>query len=82
MRASTFLASGGFPSKCLMEDVALARKLSSLGRIETVHAEMRVSGRRFELGPVRAFFCMSTFPLMDRLGVSPRVLSRLYGNPR
>lgn len=82
MTASTFQASGGFPCKLLMEDVALVRKLSRMGRIETVRAEVRVSGRRFERGPWRAFLCMNTFPLLDRLGVDSRTLVRWYGNPR
>lgn len=82
MTASTFHASGGFPSKLLMEDVGMVRKLSRMGRIETIHAEMRVSGRRFERGPLRAFLCMNTFPLLDRMGVHARTLARLYGSPR
>lgn len=82
MMATTFHACGGFPSKVLMEDVALVRKLSRVGRIQTVPAEVRVSGRRFERGPVRAFLCMNAFPLLDRVGVNPRILARLYGNPR
>lgn len=82
MKTSTFRDCGGYPAKALMEDVALVRKLSRVGRIQTVPAEVRVSGRRFERGPVRAFLCMNTFPLLDRLGVNPRILTRLYGNPR
>ncbi len=82
MGTSTFHDCGGFPSKPLMEDVALVRKLSRVGRIQTVSADVRVSGRRFERGPVRAFLCMNAFPLLDRLGVNPRILARLYGNPR
>ncbi|MBL0312122.1 MAG: TIGR04283 family arsenosugar biosynthesis glycosyltransferase [Holophagaceae bacterium] len=82
MKTATFRACGGFPRKPLMEDVALVRKLSRMGGIETVRAEMRVSGRRFEHSPVRAFLCMNTFSLLDHLGVHPRTLARLYGNPR
>lgn len=82
IKTSTFHDIGGFPSKPLMEDVALVRKVCRVGRLQTVPAEVCVSGRRFERGPVRAFLCMNTFPLLDRLGVNPRTLARLYGNPR
>lgn len=82
MKASTFRACGGFPARPLMEDVALARALARRGRIRTVPAEVRVSGRRFEQGPLRACLCMHTFPLLERLCVDVRVLARLYGNPR
>lgn len=82
MKVSTLRACGGFPSKPLMEEVALVRALSRHGRIRTVPAEVRVSGRRFEATPLRAFFCMHTFPMLDRWGVDSRTLARLYGNPR
>lgn len=82
LKASTFRASGGFPARPLMEDVAFVRILSRRGLVRIVPAEVRVSGRRFEQAPLRAFFCMNTFPLLDRLGVKPRTLARLYGNPR
>lgn len=82
MKASIFRACGGFPARPLMEDVALVRALRRRGRIRTVPAEVRVSGRRFEQGPLRACLCMHTFPLLERLGMDPGVLARLYGNPR
>lgn len=77
-----FQREGGFPPRPLMEDLALSRKLAKAGRIRTLREEMRASGRRFEAGPVRAFLFMNTFPLLDRLGVSPARLRRWYGHPR
>lgn len=82
MNRSTFLAAGGFPPRPLMEDLAMARQLAGLGRIHTVREEVQTSGRRFESAPIRAFVCMNTFPVLDRLGVSPERLKRWYGNPR
>lgn len=82
MNRSTFQEAGGFPPRPLMEDLAMTRRLAKLGRIHTVHEEVRVSGRRFEAAPVRAFFCMTAFPVLDRLGVSPERLKRWYGHPR
>lgn len=82
VRASIFRACGGFSAQPLMEDLELVRRLRRLGRLRILPAEVRVSGRRFERGPLRAFLCMNTFPLLDRLGVDPRTLSRWYGNPR
>lgn len=82
LRRPLFDAVGGFPSKPLMEDLAMVRSLRSMGRTRTVPRELQVSGRRFEQGFLRAFLCMNTFPLLDRMGVSARTLARLYGHPR
>jgi rSAM/selenodomain-associated transferase 2 len=79
---STFQDQGGFPPRPLMEDLAMSRKLAKAGRIRTLPEELRVSGRRFESGAIRAFICMNTFPVLDRLGVSPDRLKRWYGSPR
>lgn len=82
VRAGAFWAAGGFPDVPLMEDIALARALRRIGRIRIVPHRVRVSGRRFEAGLVRATVAMNTFPLLFRLGVPPHVLARLYGAPR
>lgn len=79
---STFEALGGFPPRPLMEDLAMARRLARAGRIATLRETLEVSARRFEWGPARAFVCMNTFPVLDRLGVSPERLKRWYGQPR
>jgi hypothetical protein len=65
-----------------MEDVAFARRLRRVGRIVTVPAYVRASGRRFLERPVASFVAMWTFPTLFRLGVAPRTLARLYGDPR
>lgn len=82
VRRPIFDAVGGFPPKPLMEDIALVRSLRGLGRTRTVPTSLHVSARRFEQGFLRAFLCMNTFPLLDRLGVPARTLTRLYGHPR
>ena len=82
VRRDAFLRAGGFPEQPLMEDLELSRRLRRLGRIETVPAVVRVSGRRILDRPLRATATMRLFPLLYRLGVPPRALARLYGNPR
>ncbi len=82
VRRDAFVRAGGFPDQPIMEDVELARRLRRLGRLRTVPAEVRVSGRRFLNDPVRAVLAMRLLPLLYRLGVPPETLARLYGNPR
>jgi rSAM/selenodomain-associated transferase 2 len=82
VRRAAFDAAGGFPDEPLMEDVAFARRLRRIGRIVTVPAYVRASGRRFLRRPVASVVAMWTFPTLHRLGVRPRTLARLYGDPR
>jgi len=82
VRRDAFEAVGGFPAEPLMEDIGLVRRLRRLGRIVTVPAYVRVSGRRFLQHPIAGTLAMWTFPSLQRLGVPPRWLARLYGNPR
>jgi len=82
VRRAVFERVGGFPDEPLMEDVALSRRLRAQGRIVTVPAIVRVSGRRFLAHPVTSTLALWTFPMLHRLGVPPRVLARWYGNPR
>ena len=82
VRRTVFAAIGGFPDDPLMEDVALVRRVRTMGRLVTVPAYVRVSGRRFLRHPVAGTLAMWTFPTLHRLGVPSRVLARLYGNPR
>jgi hypothetical protein len=51
-----------------MEDVAFARRLRRVGRIVTVPAYVRASGRRFLDRPLASFVAMWTFPTLYRLG--------------
>jgi rSAM/selenodomain-associated transferase 2 len=82
VRREAFVGAGGFPEQPLMEDLELSRRLRRLGRIATVPAAVRVSGRRFLARPLRSVLGMRVLPLLYRLGVSPHLLARLYGSPR
>lgn len=52
VRRQTFDAVGGFPEQPLFEDVEISRRLRRLGRLVTVPADVRVSGRRFMARPI------------------------------
>jgi len=65
-----------------MEDLQIARRLQRLGRIRTVPASVRVSGRRFLARPIYYTLLVNILPLLYRLGVPPTVLARPYWNPR
>jgi hypothetical protein len=82
VRRAAFERVGGFPEQPLMEDLELALRLRRLGRIARVPAAVTVSGRRFAARPLASLVAMRTFPVLYRLGVPPRVLARLYGDPR
>ena len=82
VRADAFRQVGGFPDQPLMEDLELSRRLRRRGRIVTVAARVRVSGRRFVARPVFHTLISNTFPALYRLGVSPDRLARLYRNVR
>ncbi len=82
VRRDAFWKAGGFPDQPLMEDLELSRRLRRLGRIATVPASVRVSGRRFLAHPIRDTLLVNSFPLLYRLGVSPTALARLYRDIR
>jgi rSAM/selenodomain-associated transferase 2 len=82
VRREAFERVGGFPDEPLMEDVALVRRLRRIGRIVTVPAYVRASGRRFLRHPIAGTLAMWTFPTLHRIGVPTALLARLYGNPR
>lgn len=82
VRAGVFRRLGGFPDQPLMEDLELSRRLRRAGKIRTVPANVRVSGRRFLARPISTFVVMNAFPVLYALGVSPARLARMYGNPR
>lgn len=77
-RAATFARVGGFPPQPLFEDLELARRLRRYGRLLTVAASVRVSGRRFEARPLYWTAVVNLFPALYRLGVSADVLAWLY----
>ena len=82
VRRSAFAAVGGYPDQPLMEDLELSSCLRAVGRIASVPACVRVSGRRFVSRPVFYTACVNAFPLLYRLGVPPSWLSRIYGDVR
>ncbi len=82
VRREAFFRAGGFPEQPPMEDLERGRRLRRLGRIVTVPAVARVSGRRFLARPIFATAMVNVFPLLYRLGVAPGALARVYGNPR
>jgi rSAM/selenodomain-associated transferase 2 len=82
VRREAFERVGGFPDEPLMEDVELVRRLRRIGRVVTVPAYVRASGRRFLRHPIAGTLAMWTFPTLHRVGVPPKMLARLYGNPR
>lgn len=82
VRRSAFERVGGFPDQPLFEDLELARRLRRIGKLRTVPAYVRVSGRRFLTRPVRTVLAMNLFPTLYRLGMSAETLARLYGAPR
>ncbi len=78
LAARTFRQVGGYPDQPLMEDLELARRLRSHGRIATTPATIEVSARAFERGLLRHGLTLNTFPTLYRLGVSPETLARWY----
>lgn len=82
VRREAFFRVGCFPEQPLLEDLELARRLRGEGRMVTVPARVTVSGRRFLARPIASTAAVWLFPLLYRLGVAPRVLAGLYGNPR
>ena len=81
-RSESFWEVGGFPEIALMEDLELSRRLRRIGTILRVPSTVVVSGRRFVARPLYYAVAMNLLPLLDRLGVSPPLLARLYGDPR
>ncbi len=82
VRSEIFRRVGGFREIPLMEDLDFVRRLRREGKIRTVAGSVTVSGRRFGARPVHSALSMNLIPLLFRLGISPWLLARLYGNPR
>jgi rSAM/selenodomain-associated transferase 2 len=83
VRRRTFERIGGFPSHPIFEDYALARALDRLGRTHyETSIEVRASSRRFAAKPVRTLAVWGALQTLYSLGVSPRVLARLYADAR
>jgi rSAM/selenodomain-associated transferase 2/rSAM/selenodomain-associated transferase 1 len=78
VRAREFHALGGYPDQPILEDLHLSRALSKRQSLAILPGPMTVSGRRFQQRPLYYFALMNSFPLLYRLGVSPRRLASLY----
>jgi hypothetical protein len=82
VRRASFQRLGGFREIPLMEDLEFSTRLARLGVVQTVPANVRVSGRRFLSHPIRDTVLVNVFPLLFRSGVSPETLARFYRNVR
>lgn len=77
-RRAALEAIGGVPELPIFEDLELARRLWTQGRLVTLPAEVRVSGRRFTHRPVYHLAVMNLLPVLYRLGVPAERLARAY----
>lgn len=79
VRSAVFRELGGFPSVPIMEDLAFSRRLKRRGRIACLKATVTTSARRWrQEGALRTVLLMWVLRLLYLVGVSPRLLSRLY----
>lgn len=80
VRRDVFERTGGFPEIALMEDVALSKRLKSVGPPFCVSGRARTSGRRWDRnGALRTVVLMWRLRLSYFLGADPNVLARRYG---
>ncbi len=78
MTRQAYLAVGGFRPLPIFEDLDISRRLARRKPLARVSAEVRVSGRRIQVAPLR-FACLARLlPVLFRLGVSPDTLARMY----
>jgi rSAM/selenodomain-associated transferase 2 len=82
VRQAIFEQLGGFPAQPLFEDLEISRRLRKIGRIRTVPAAVRVSGRRFVARPFYYATLMNVLPVLYRLGVPAARLASAYGDVR
>lgn len=82
VRRIGFEQLGGFPAQPLFEDLEISRRLRKTGRIRTVPAAVRVSGRRFMARPFYYAILMNVLPVLYRVGVPAARLARAYGDVR
>jgi len=77
--ARVFREIGGYPDIPLMEDVALSRRLKSLGRPACLRERVTTSGRRWETrGVWRTILLMWRLRLQYLLGADPHKLAAHY----
>jgi len=77
-RRQDFLSLGGFAALPIFEDLDFCSRIQQKGKIKIIENEITVSGRRFVAHPIYATLLVNTLPLLYRLGISPRLLARLY----
>jgi rSAM/selenodomain-associated transferase 2/rSAM/selenodomain-associated transferase 1 len=74
-----FESIGGFAELPIMEDYEMVRRLRRFGRIETLAASARTSGRRWEkTGVLRTTLINQIVLIGYHIGVSPGRLARFY----
>ena len=81
MTRDYYESTGGFPEIALMEDIAMSRKLKSLGRPVCLSQRLITSSRRWEQnGVLRTIVLMWKLRLLYSLGADPaRLAQRYYG---
>lgn len=81
-RRTVFEAVGGFPEVSIAEDLFLMHRISKQGRIGIAPVHAVTSGRRWQTrGLLRTTLINQVIVAGCCLGISPRVLSRLYQMP-
>ncbi len=79
VRATAFQALGGYRPLPLMEDVDLGHRLHRVGRMVRLREAVTASARRWEArGPLRTIVLMFGILWLWELGVSVKLLARLY----
>jgi rSAM/selenodomain-associated transferase 2 len=81
MTRELYDSAGGFPEIALMEDIAMSRRLKSLGPPVCLSQRLITSSRRWEQqGVLRTILLMSKLRLLYFLGADPgRLAQRYYG---
>ena len=81
-RRAVFEAVGGFPEVSIAEDLFLMHRISKQGRIGIAPVHAVTSGRRWQTrGLLRTTLINQVIVAGCCLGISPRVLARLYQVP-
>lgn len=79
MTRDALTTAGGIPPLALMEDVALSRRLKTVGRPACIRTPLVTSSRRWEQrGVLRTILLMWSLRAAYALGVDPKRLARLY----
>ena len=74
---------GGFPELALMEDVALSKKLRTIGHVACLKDTLTTSSRRWEKhGIMKTVVLMWKLRLLYWLGRDPEKLVKIYRNAR